>query len=144
MDKSITKSIEINTPASKVWNALINPNLISQYLPGVEAITDWKPGSEVKYVHSEGDKKVIDKGTILDAVPPHLLRHTYWTPYSGLDDRPENYTIISFSLKETDNKTVLSVEQTNFRNDEWWRNSLTGWDDVLTTIKRIIESIPAN
>lgn len=143
MEKNISKSIEINTSASKVWNALINPNLIPQYLPGVEAVSDWKPGSTVQYIHREGGMEIIDKGVVLDAVSPHLLRHTYWTPYSGLEDTPENYTTITMSLKETDNKTVLSIEQTNFHSEDWWRNSMAGWEDVLTTIKRIIEAIPA-
>jgi len=39
------KSITINAPAAKVWDALINPELIKQYLFGTEAISDWEVGS---------------------------------------------------------------------------------------------------
>lgn len=139
MEKNILKSIEINTASSKVWNALINPDVITQFLPGVEIITDWKVGSELIFVHNDEGKQIRDKGVILDFVPTHLLRHTYWTPFSGLDDKPEHYTTISYSLSEENNKTILTVAQTNFNSEEWWQNSLAGWDDVLTTIKQIVE-----
>ncbi|WP_162915528.1 SRPBCC family protein [Paraflavitalea soli] len=140
MEKNIIKSIEINTAASKVWNALINPDIIIQYFPGVETQTDWKPGNEIRFIHQQQGQSVSDKGIILDFVPPHLLRHTYWTPFSGLDDKPEHYTTVSYSLSETDNRTILTVTQTNFNSEEWWRNSQAGWDDVLTTIKKIVEA----
>lgn len=139
MEQHISKSIEINTTLAKVWNALVNPDIIAQYFPGVETITDWKVGSELIYVHNQQGQPVRDKGLILDFVPPHLLRHTYWTPFSGLEDKPENYTTVSYSLAEVDNKTVLTVTQTNFQSDEWLRNSLAGWDNVLATIKQIVE-----
>lgn len=139
MEKNIVKSIEINTAASKVWNALINPDIITQYFPGVETKTDWKPGSDILFIHNQQGKQVSDKGVILDFVSPHLLRHTYWTPYSGLEDKPEHYTTVSYSLTETDNRTILTVTQTNFNSEEWWRNSQSGWDDILTTIKKIVE-----
>lgn len=139
MEKNITKSIEINTASSKVWNALINPDIITQCLPGVEIVTDWKVGSELIYVHNQQGQQTNDRGIILDFVPTHLLRHTYWTPFSGLEDKPENYTTIAYSLSEVDNKTILTVNQTNFNSEEWWKNSQAGWDYVLTTIKQIVE-----
>jgi uncharacterized protein YndB with AHSA1/START domain len=139
MENSINKSIEINTIASKVWNALINPDIITQYFPGVETITNWKVGSELIFVHHHQGKQMKDKGTILDFVPPHLLRHTYWTPFSGLEDNPGNYTTVTYSLAEENHKTILTVTQTNFNNEEWYKNSLAGWDDVLSTIKQIVE-----
>ncbi|WP_315824162.1 SRPBCC domain-containing protein [Paraflavitalea speifideaquila] len=139
MEKSINKSIEINTAASKVWNALINPDIITQFLPGVEVITDWKVGSELIFVYDQAGNQVRDKGIILDFVPTHLLRYTYWTPYSGLEDHPEHYTTITYSLSEENNKTLLTVNQINFNCEQWWQNSLAGWDDVLATIKEIVE-----
>lgn len=139
MEKKIVKSKSINTIASKVWNALINPDTITQFLPGVETVTDWKPGSEIRFIHHQQGQQIQDKGVILDFVPPHLLRHTYWTPSSGLEDKPEHYTTIAYSLSEEDNKTILTVTQTNFNSEEWWRKSQEAWDEVLTIIKKIVE-----
>jgi hypothetical protein len=39
----------INAPVSKVWQALVNPKIIKQYLFGTDVITDWKVGSPITY-----------------------------------------------------------------------------------------------
>jgi uncharacterized protein YndB with AHSA1/START domain len=43
------QSVVINAPAAKVWDALINPEMIRQYLFGTEALSDWKAGSQITY-----------------------------------------------------------------------------------------------
>jgi len=40
--KFISKSsVNINTPASSIWEALIDPEIIKKYFFGVEVISDW-------------------------------------------------------------------------------------------------------
>ncbi len=47
----IAKStITIHAPVSKVWEALINPDLIKQYLFGTQAISDWKVGTSPNFL----------------------------------------------------------------------------------------------
>ncbi|AKP27347.1 conserved hypothetical protein [Leptospira interrogans serovar Manilae] len=41
------KNISIQTSISKVWNALIDPEVIKLYLFGTQAISDWKEGSSI-------------------------------------------------------------------------------------------------
>ena len=43
------KEIVINAEVSAVWDALINPELIKQYLFGTEAISEWKIGSTIVF-----------------------------------------------------------------------------------------------
>ena len=42
-------TVTIDAPASKVWEAITNPEFIRQYLFGAEVITDWKEGSPIIY-----------------------------------------------------------------------------------------------
>ena len=37
--------ININAPALKVWDALVNPEQTKKYMFGCETVSDWKPGS---------------------------------------------------------------------------------------------------
>jgi uncharacterized protein YndB with AHSA1/START domain len=37
-------SITLNAPIAKVWNALVNPEIIKQYLFGTNVVSDWKEG----------------------------------------------------------------------------------------------------
>jgi len=39
------QSITINASVASVWDALVNPVMIKQYLLGTEALSDWKLGS---------------------------------------------------------------------------------------------------
>jgi len=41
----IKNTIVINAPASKVWDALVNPEQTKKYMFGCETICDWQPGS---------------------------------------------------------------------------------------------------
>ena len=46
MDKPLIAraSIHIDAPLAKVWEALVTPELITQYLFGTTAVSDWKDG----------------------------------------------------------------------------------------------------
>jgi uncharacterized protein YndB with AHSA1/START domain len=44
---SVKKTIEINTPASKVWDTLTNPELTTQYMFDCELISDFKVGNPI-------------------------------------------------------------------------------------------------
>ena len=37
----------INYPTSKVWDVLVNPEMISRYVFGTQVATDWKEGSPI-------------------------------------------------------------------------------------------------
>ena len=39
----------IHAPISKVWQALVNPEIIKQYLFNTDVISDWKVGSPITY-----------------------------------------------------------------------------------------------
>ena len=40
-------SITINASIAKVWEALVNPSIIKQYMFGTEVVSDWKEGSSI-------------------------------------------------------------------------------------------------
>src|SRR6478609_348558 len=117
---AINKSIEINSEPSGVWAALIDPAMINQYFPGAETITNWQIGSEILFVHHYNGQTFTNKGVILDFIPNHLLRYTYWTIFSETEDKPENYTTITYSLSQSNGITTLTLTQTNFKNEKWY------------------------
>lgn len=132
-------SIEINAPASKVWEALTNPELIKQYLFGTEAKSDWKVGSPITYSGVWEGKQYQDKGTILEIVPNKLLVSTYWSGMSGLADVPENYQKVSYKLDEVDGKTTLTIVQENAKDQNSADHSGENWKMVLGKLKEVAE-----
>jgi len=92
----VKNNITINAPASKVWDALVNPEQTKKYMFGCEAISDWKPGSQLLWKGLwEGKEMVFVKGNIISINPERLLEYTTFHPNSTIEDIPENYTTVT-------------------------------------------------
>jgi uncharacterized protein YndB with AHSA1/START domain len=132
-------SVTIAAPASEVWNALTNPDLIKQYFFGSEAVSDWKEGSTLEFKGEWEGKAYVDKGVILKSEPGKLFQYTYYSPFSDLPDVPENYSNISYELLEEDGKTMLTVKQENVSDEEARKRSEQNWEIVLNNLKDLLE-----
>lgn len=139
---SVTKTIEINADAARVWDALTNPELIKQYLFGTETLTDWQVGSEIISQGSWEGKPYRDKGEIVKASPKQTLQYTYWSGFSGLEDKKENYSLVTYNLQEKDGATVLLFTQEGFANEQARNHSDKSWDMVLNKMKELVEGRP--
>jgi uncharacterized protein YndB with AHSA1/START domain len=92
-------SILIQSTSAKVWKALTEPELIKQYLFGTQVTSDWKVGGSITYRGIWQGKSYEDKGKILTLVPEKIFQSTYWSSIRGLEDRPENYAIVTYELE---------------------------------------------
>ena len=139
-DLTVSNSIEINASPEKVWDALTNPEIIKEYLFGTETITDWQPGNDIVFQGEYEGKKYHDKGVVIENVLHKLICYSYWSSFSGLEDKPENYNLVIYGLASVDNKTTtLTWTQKGFATEEGYKHSLNGMDDFLKKIKDIIE-----
>ncbi len=134
-----TASVAIKAGNARVWDALTNPQLIREYLFGTEASSDWKAGSPITYRGVWQGKSYEDKGRILEVVPNRLLKTTYWSALSGLEDRPESYNTVTYELSEEDGQTRLTVSQDNNSTREEAEHSENNWKTVLQSLKELLE-----
>lgn len=132
-------SVSINADASEVWNALTSPEIIKQYFFGTNAVSDWKEGSPVSFKGEWQGKAYEDKGTVLNVEPRKLLRYSYWSSMSGIEDKPENYVPVTYALSEGNNKTTLTVTQENIPTEKMKAHSEKNWKMVLTNLKKLLE-----
>jgi len=137
----VEKSIVINASKTKIWKALTDPALIKEYLFGTETITDWKVGSDLTFQGEWQGQSYKDKGHILEILPESILSYDYWSGFSGMADVPESYSTVTYTLKDEEEGVRLSVRQQGFANEESWRHSETGWQEVLGKIKGIAENL---
>jgi uncharacterized protein YndB with AHSA1/START domain len=107
--------LEINAPVEKVWEALTKPEIIKQYFFGTNTFTDWKMGSPIIFRGEWEGKTYEDKGTILEVDKYKMIKYDYWSSMSGIEDKPENYVIITYHLTQVDTKTKLVITQENIR-----------------------------
>ena len=139
-NKLIAKATNtINASASRVWEALINPKLIKQYLFGAEVISDWKEGSPIIYKGIYEGKTYEDKGSVLKVEPEKLLLITHWSPLSGSPDTPENYHKVSYELAAENGSTQLTITQDNNSSEEEQEQNAKFWKMVLDGMKKLLE-----
>ena len=133
-------SIEIQAAPVRVWDALTNPDLIKQYFFGTDAVSDWKAGSPLHFKGIWEGKEYLDKGMITEIIPEKLLRYTYLSSFSGLEDKPENYANIAYEVSDAQGITTLVVTQDNIPNEQMQNHTEQNWSLVLQGLKKLVES----
>lgn len=143
----VENTIEINAPASKVWDYLTKPELTKQYMFGCETVSDWKKGSELLWKgQHEGKDIIYVKGVIVEIQPGKRLIYTTIDPHSNIDDVSENYLHVTYDLSEKNGKTTLHVKQGDYstvaegeRRYKEASNGGEGWNPILVEIKKLAE-----
>lgn len=142
MDKSLiaTRSIQINSSSENIWDVLTNPKKIKTYLFGTEVKTDWKEGSPITFSGEHEGHKYEDKGNVIENNPNELLKYNYWSCFSGLEDKPENYSIVSYIIKKMkDNDYEFTWHQQGFSSKEGKYHTENGLQTMLEQIKKLAE-----
>lgn len=145
---TITNSIDIHAPASKVWNALTNPEETRKYMFGCEALSDWKEGSPLIWKGNfNGVELIAVKGTITKIRPGHYLEYTVIDPNNPkIPDLPQNYLTVACTLTEANGATTLTATQGDYNTvaegADRYRHSVEGggWQPILDAIKALVES----
>src|SRR5438105_15752832 len=91
-------SVSIGAPAAKVWDALVTPQTIKQYMFGTTVVSDWREGSPITWKGDWKGKPYEDKGRILKIERRALLRYSHHRLLSGLPDTTENQHTITIDL----------------------------------------------
>src|SRR6266498_57440 len=141
-DQAITKTITIYAPAAKVWKTLTNPESIKEWLTenGTTSIlSDWKIGSPILFRGTWHKIKYEDKGIILQFEPETILAYSYWSKFSKLPDRLENYSVIEFRLTPQESQTILTLTHSNLVAEGMTGHSNFYWTITLHKIKEWIE-----
>ncbi|ULT57762.1 SRPBCC domain-containing protein [Neobacillus drentensis] len=144
----VDKTIEINAPASNVWDVLTKSDLNCQWAvefssggPEFHLESTWELESPVYWKGQDGT--VIVEGNVTAVKQDKLLRFTVFDV--RMAERPEvtEEDGITFHLAEVEGKTTLHILQGDFSamtNGQFYRDaSAEIWDKVLPKIKRIAE-----
>ena len=138
---SLTAHIQkqINAPVEKVWKALTDPEMISQYLFGTHVYTDWIQGSPITYKGTWQGKPYEDKGRIIEIVPNKKLHTTYLSGLSGKEDVPENYNHVIYELDQKDGHTLVSLSQDHISDEKELEHMNQNWNMVLEGMRKVVE-----
>lgn len=135
----LNTSISINAPKSKVWMALIDPEQVKKYFFGTVLKSDWKVGSAITFSGEWEGKPYLDKGTILQIEKEKILKYNYWSSFSGMEDKPENYAVIIYSLEEKAGQTIIFISQDSIKTKEALNHSEQNWQMIMKSLKELLE-----
>src|SRR6185436_11603150 len=131
----------IDSPVAKVWQAIVDPVMVKQYLFGTDMkVSAWEVGGKISYSGSWEGKPYEDKGTILEIIPEKKLVSTYWSSASGTEDKPENYMKVTYELIPEGDGTKMMITQENAPTQESADHSAANWESVLEAMKKLVEN----
>jgi uncharacterized protein YndB with AHSA1/START domain len=130
--------IDINAPATRVWEVLTDPGALKELWFGAEVETDWKVGSPITWSGEWEGKPYQDKGEILAADPGRLLKLTHYSPLTGQPDVPENYHTLTYELTG-DEATHLKLTQDNNGSEDEAKHSQGMWEMLVAKVKEAAE-----
>ena len=144
-------SISISAPSREVWQALVDPEAISQYMFGTTAVSDWREGRPIVWKGEWKGEAYEDKGVILQLEPGRRITYSHFSPLSGLPDEPQNYHTVTVELTAGGEQegvgdqavggeqTHVSLEQDNNASEEARAHSEQNWQAMLAALKELVE-----
>ena len=132
-------NIKIDAPVTKIWDALVKPEIIEKYMFGADVTSDWKEGSNITWEGEMDGKPYKDKGVILKIEKEKMLEYTHFSSLSGAEDKPENYHTLHYDLSSDGKSTSVSLTQDNNENEKAKENSEKMWKAMLEGLKKTVE-----
>lgn len=146
MNQNLTAQVStiVDAPNAQVWDALVNPQTIKQYMFGTDVVSDWKEGSPIVWKGEWEGKAYADKGVILQFKPERIIQFTHFSPLSGAPDTPENYHTVTIELSDEGNQTRVSLTQDNNATEQERKDSAKNWGMMLAGLKKVLENTTQN
>jgi uncharacterized protein YndB with AHSA1/START domain len=138
MATNISK-IKINAPINKVWKTVTEPEIVKLWQFGSDLITTWKVGSEIKFV-TEWEGQIFEQwGKIIEVRENELLKYSLFAPRPDLEDKPENYFVMSYVLTEENGNTELEIIQEDNRPNAIQEEQQGEENPILKSLKDLAE-----
>jgi uncharacterized protein YndB with AHSA1/START domain len=134
-------TINIKAPIKNVWDAITKPELVKQWQYGSDLITDWKVGSNIRF-STEWQGKIFEQwGKILDVQPNRIIKYSLFAPRPDLEDKPENYFVMSYVLTDENKHIKLEIIQEDNRPGAVQENPQGEENPLLAALKTLAESM---
>lgn len=130
----------INAMRSDVWDALVTPETIKQYMFGTDVTSKFYEGSPIVWRGEWRGKVYEDKGKVLKLDPGRVFQFSHYSPLSGLPDRPDSYHTVTIELIDKGGEIRVVLTQDKNATEEARDHSQKNWQIMLDELKKVIES----
>jgi uncharacterized protein YndB with AHSA1/START domain len=133
-------NLTLNAPIQKVWDTLTQPSQVKLWQFGSDLTTDWKVGSEIRF-RTEWEGQIFEQwGKILAIMPNKMLKYSLFAPRPDLEDKPENYFIMSYILTQEPSHVQLQIIQEDNRAGAKQEPPQGEENPILMGLKALIEN----
>ena len=135
-------SVTINTSRAHVWDALVNPEKIKQYMPVTSVVSNWRENSPIVWRSEFQDKTFEVRGTILRCDPERLLEYDHSLPIFRASERGHSsasYQRVTIELRDEGAQTYVSVTEKGNKTRRELEHSEGSWRMVLNGMKALLE-----
>jgi uncharacterized protein YndB with AHSA1/START domain len=136
-----TSTIIFHASKQKVWEALTNPEYVKLWQYGSKVTTDWQPGSSIRFKAVWNCMIFEQWGTVLEMIPNELIRYNLFAPRPDLEDKPENYFVMSYILTPEGENTKLEIIQEDNRPGAQQEEPHDEENPVLQALKNVVDTI---
>jgi uncharacterized protein YndB with AHSA1/START domain len=134
-------TINIKASIQKVWDAITKPELVKQWQYGSDLITDWKVGSAIRF-STEWQGKIFEQwGKILEMQSNRLVMYSLFASRPDLEDKPENYFVMSYVLTQENENCKLEILQEDNRPGALQETPQGKENPLLASLKTLAESL---
>ena len=139
--KTSESFVTIHAPAHKVWRALTQPELVTQWQYGSDLVTTWQPGTPIVFRNEWNGQTFEQRGTVVEFTPESRVRYSLFFPRPDLEDIPANHFFMTYELRESGGATTVRFLQEDPRPSPPGE-SPAGEEgpDVLAILKDLVES----
>jgi uncharacterized protein YndB with AHSA1/START domain len=131
--------ITINASIQKVWDIVTKPEFIKLWQYGSDLMTTWEIGSDIKF-RTEWEGKVFEQwGKVLEVIPTQKVKYSLFAPRFELEDKPENYFVMSYVLTDENGQIKLEIIQEDNRPNAAQEEPQGEENPVLKSLKKIAE-----
>ena len=132
--------IRLDATKGKVWDTLTKPEFVKLWQYGSDLVTNWEVGSDIKF-RTEWEGKIFEQwGQVLEVRPLELLKYSLFAPRPGLEDKPENYLVMSYVLTTENDQTKLEIIQEDNRPNAKQEDPQGAENPILQSLKKVTEA----
>ena len=137
-------SIDVDASAERVWQALVEPDLVARYMHGTTLVTDWRVGGPIAWRGEYEGRSYEDAGEVLAFEPTRRLAFTHWSPLTGDPDTPANRHHVTYEVEPLDTaRSRLTLTHGNSPSQEAADAMIeNGWRPMLRSLKEVAEEAP--
>jgi uncharacterized protein YndB with AHSA1/START domain/DNA-binding transcriptional ArsR family regulator len=138
-DLTMTVNRRINAPAAKVFNAWLDPKIMSRFMMGKAdmtvpvAETDPRVGGRFKVVMATPDNEVVHTGEYMEVSPHSRLVFTWVSPFSI-----EGSTVTLEFNDAGNGQTDVSLTQVKFADEGKRDGHSQGWTHILGKLADVL------